>query len=184
MNSSMLKIMNLKPKWAVIGLAVLCIIAIALAVTIWVPLNQRRVVRSADSWMNDAYEGYYLRSFGEVTNTLSAYIQFLEAHKKPLSRYKDVDRLIYLAHIHLAYMLVYSGNESAACHHLNLAYELHKRLRAKAGLRAVPRQDFVEFVITGIEKVDAKRTNVAWKSEFPLNTNFVEKVKMLFAADQ
>ena len=90
-----------------------------------------------------------------------------------------MDLLLVVAHQDVAYMTMCTGDESAACFHLNAAYEHHKRLRTKAGRQAIPRSEFVQFVINEVEREDAV-TNVAWKSTFALIPVAVSNVMVAF----
>ncbi len=91
--------------------------------------------------------------------------------------------LLYLAHDHLAYMFLYSGNEIGANEQFNIAYDYYKEMLEQNGLnKPLPKSEFIDYAITGIGKVDAN-TGVAWKHELKLDTNVVNNVKILFSAE-
>ena len=129
--------------------------------------------------MRKAYDVYVNGSFREATNELSSYLVFLANTPEEIRRSRDVDALMYIAHEKLAYMMMVASNKNAACAQLRDAYKLHQRQMIKARFDLIPRTNFVESVVQGVEAVDAK-TGVKWKSERPLNANVVREVNLLF----
>jgi hypothetical protein len=160
------------------GVSLLCI-AIALLTLILAQFNTRRSARYADKRNHETYEVYVRGTFNETTNALLQYIQFLESHEKQLSPYRNMDLLLAVAHQDIAYMSICTGDETAACFHLNVAYERHKRLRTKTDRQAIPRSEFVQFVINKVERADAV-TNVVWRSTITLNPVVVSNVVAAF----
>jgi hypothetical protein len=86
---------------------------------------------------------------------------------------------MYIAHQKLAYMAAAAADPDTACQHLREAYKLHQRQSIRARFDIIPRTNFVESVMKGVEAVDAK-TGAKWKSGFVLDTNVVTEVKGLF----
>lgn len=136
-------------------------------------------VRLLDQQMSRAYKSYQRDSFEVATNVLSKYIRFLEAQPPAVYRSRDVSRLSYIAHANLAYMLLCSGDAEGAGVNLNRAYAYHKKLVNKAQMDPVTRTEFVDYIIKGVEKVDAK-AGAAWKAAYAVDTNTVERVKRRF----
>jgi hypothetical protein len=165
---------NLKAKWiARFALAVL-IVGIAGCL--------RHRVYLVDQQMNGAYESYRRDSFEVVTNVLSDYIQFLEAQPPAVFRSRDIIYLSYLAHAKLAYMMVCCADEQCAGVELDRAYSYHRRLQSKDNMEPLAKSEFVDYIINGVEKVDA-RTGVAWRSGHAVDTNTLAKVKQRFVRE-
>ncbi|HOI38572.1 MAG TPA: hypothetical protein PLF11_14475 [Bacillota bacterium] len=162
--------------------AILSACVVILAFNACRPSPSERLVQDIDHQMQDAYGCYTSRPFGEVTNTLIRYIGFLERTEHRVETYRDVDLLLYIARVKLGYMLLCAGQVDSAYAELSLAYERHKRVQEKARMDAVPRSEFVAFVIAGVEKLDAK-TGAAWKSEYSLKPDVVKAVNALFASN-
>jgi hypothetical protein len=172
------KSMKRSSSWLVGGLS-LFFIAVALATLVLAQVGPRRMVRHADERNREAYDAYVRGTFNEATNALIQYVQFLESHEKQLSPYRNTDLLLVVANQDMAYMSMCSGDETAASFHLNVAYERHKRLRTKANRAAMPRSEYVQFVINEVDREDAV-TNVAWRSTFALNPVAVSNVMAAF----
>lgn len=163
--------------------AAICVLCAAALVVVVAPrLNTQRGVSEVDAQMRNSHESYSTGSYREATNSLSTFIQFLETNRIRVSRDRDVERLLYITRIKLAYMLMYSGNEIAACDLMNLAYGNHANLQARVREKPMPRSKFVEFVIVGIEKLDSK-SRVGWKSQLSLDTNTFNKLNARFVAE-
>ena len=161
--------------------AVFCVAVVFLVAIFSIQSNPRQAVRYADTRRRETYAIYVGGNFSEATNALTQYIQFLESHEDELSRYREVDLLLFVTHNNLAYMDVCSGDESNACYHLTKAYERHKRLRARAGQEAIEKSAFVQFVVGEVEREDSV-TNVAWRQQYSINTNTLNTVKAMFLA--
>jgi len=171
------------PGWQVAALVALLCFAVAGVVPLWKPVRTRVFYRYCDNKLNGALEAYYQRPFKEVTNILAECIRFVNAYEQPLSRFYDVNVVYFDNHIRCAYMFLHSGDEDGALYHLKQAYKYHARSRARSGEMPVPRSDFVDFVIRGIEWVDG-HYNVAWKSEVVLCSNIVSRVTARFATEE
>ncbi|NGO38926.1 hypothetical protein G4L39_05890 [Limisphaera ngatamarikiensis] len=174
---------SVHPGWQVAALVALLCFVVAGVVPLWKPVRTRVFYRYCNNKLNGALEAYYQRPFNDVTNILAECIRFVRAYEKPLSRFFDVNAVLFDKHIKYAYMLLHSGGEDAALYHLNEAYKYHARSRARSGGMPVPRSDFVDFVIRGIEWVDG-HYNVAWKSEVVLCSNIVSRVTARFATEE
>lgn len=178
MNSYTLKDMC-SSKW-LCGLAViLCVSAVVVTLSIVSSGRPRQIVRSADEETSRALKAYSEGTFRAATNALVDFVQYLEARKRRLSPYRDVDLMLYVAHAKLSYMLLCVGNETGACTHLTSAYSYHREMAIRNGGTSRPPAEFVKYVIAGIENSDIK-SEPAWKAEFTLNTNMVEKAKIRF----
>jgi hypothetical protein len=144
---------------------------------------RQNVLRAEDDLQAKTWIIYTQGTFEQATNALTAHFQFIEAHKEQLSESRNVPLLLYLAHDHLAYMLLFSRNESRANEQFNIAYDYYKQMLEQNDLnKPLPKSEFIDYAITGIGKVDAK-TGVVWKHELKLDTNVVNDVKVLFVAE-
>jgi hypothetical protein len=181
MNSSIRK-STLTSKWAIGIAAIFSAYVVLLAFSACRPSPSERLVLDIDRQMQDTYRSYTSRPFGEVTNTLMRYIGFLERTEHRVETSRDIDLLLYIAQVKLGYMLLCAGQVDSAYAQLSLAYERHKRVQKKARMDAVPRSEFVAFVIAGVEKLDAK-TGAAWKSGYPLKPDDAKAVNALFTSN-
>lgn len=160
----------------------ICIlIAGTIVITMLRPFNSRWAVSQVDAHMDVAYESYSQGTYGEATNALSTYIQFLENNKRQIAGDRDVDRHLYVAHASLGNMLLHSGNEIAACDQFNLAYSHHKQMKLRVKEIPIPRSNFVGFVIIALEEMDSKSVPL-WKDGFTLETNIVSRAVIRFEA--
>jgi len=142
-------------------------------------LNTKRSAELVDQRMRRAYHIYATGSFSEATNEMYSYLTFLTNTSADVRRLRDIDALRYIANEKLAYMAAASGDLTNACEHLRQVYETHQHEAMSGRVSAIPKADFPEFVIRGVEAIDLK-TGANWKSEFVLTTNTTAKVKMLF----
>lgn len=167
-----------------LSIAAFVICVLALMAAAWWLSSPQRIVHVTDKLTNSTYKQYAKSSFGEVTNALSAYIQFLNMHEQVISGRRDMDVLLGSAHRHLAYMLLFSNDADAAVDHFEAAYKHYKQQRARDGIEELPRSEFVAWVIQGREKTDATY-GAAWKSDgkYTLNSNTLSKVNAAFAHD-
>jgi hypothetical protein len=143
----------------------------------------RHKVHLVDQQMSRAYESYRRDSFEVVTNALREYIRFLEAQPPEVFRSRDIFYLSYLAHAKLAYMLLCSADEQGAGLELDRAYSSYRRVQSKDNLEPLAKSEFVDYIINGVERVDA-RTGVAWRSRHAIDTNTVAKVKQRFVSQR
>lgn len=143
----------------------------------------RHRVYLVDQQMSRAYESYRRDSFEVVTNALREYIRFLEAQPPEVFHSRDIFYLSYLAHAKLAYMLLCSADEQGAALELDRAYSSYRRVQSKDNLEPLAKSAFVDYIINGVEKVDAS-TGVAWRSCHAIDPNTVAKVKQRFLSER
>jgi len=116
----------------------------------------------------------------EATNALLAYVRFIESCEAKISAERDVDTLLYIAHLKLAYIFLYIGNEDGSLKHFLDAYRHHMKvqIRTKSG-RLVPKPKFVDFAINGLEQVD-REAGAAWRFSCVIETNVAGRVRKRF----
>lgn len=162
---------NLNARWFI------CVALAALIVGTAGCLRHR--VYLVDQQMSRAYESYRRDSFEVVTNALSDYIRFLEAQPPEVFRSRDIFYLSYLAHAKLGYMFLCSADEQGAALELERAYSNYRWVQRKDNMESLARAEFVDYIINGVEKVDA-RAGVAWRFGHAVDTNTVTNVKQRF----
>jgi hypothetical protein len=146
--------------------------------------NREKVVQTEDDLQNKTWKIYIAGTFQEATNALTIYIQFLQVHQKQFSGYRSTNDLLYLANEHLAYMFLFSKNRISATQHFNFAYDYYKQMLEQDKInQPLPKSEFINYVLIGIGKVDAK-TGTNWKRKMSLDTNVVNDVKELFVTEQ
>lgn len=169
-------------KWLTPIAVLLCLCGAVFAWKRSNPLGADSALRDLNRHKVEAYEAYAKEPFAKATNALGRYIVFLEANKNRVSTARNVDLLLYIARAKLGYMLLCAGQIEPAYGQLSLAYEAYERLQLRSGSERVPRSEFVEFVVAGVEKIDAK-AGAAWKSNYVLNTSVVAMMKARFASN-
>lgn len=173
--------MKLLPKanlvWAIIGVAIV-VVATTGAIAWWTE-RPTRMCKSLNRLDLEWKRKYYYGTFREATNALGRFIGFVESNKDKLPSYKDVDAYLYTAYVCFSYMLMCLDEVRPAYSSVNKAYEYYKRTRDRYFGEVLPRSQFVDFLISGVEQVDA-RQGARWRSDFKLNTNTVNRVRELF----
>jgi hypothetical protein len=152
-----------------------------------------RVVREADTLMHQAFLEYAQGSFESASNSLQRFAVYLDANEQCIASYRDYDAVDlngkevpfpvsrdipvtqFAPHSMLACMMIYSGNTNEALRHLSRAYQYHVQIWTRSQKSPVSRSDFVQFILDGREKIDAK-TGAAWKTRFQLDTNTVSGI--------
>ena len=152
-----------------------------------------QAVQEADRLNKQAFSEYTRGSFESASNALMTYTAYLDANEIQITSHRedvDVDlngnelsfslnRNIavtqFSPHSMLACMMIYSANTNAALHHLSRAYPYHVQIWARAQQSPVSRKEFVQFVLDGREKIDAK-TGAAWKTLFRFDSNVVDGI--------
>jgi hypothetical protein len=165
-----------------------CIVIIASIVVCVAKYNNeinrhQKIINSADGLMRNAWSNYYHSTFDEASNAWLAQINYLEANKSQLSKSRNLDVLLYVAHAHLAYMLLSCSNEIDALAHIEFAHKYYLQMQAEMPNKNHAKSEFLDYIISGIESNDAKNTIITWKSKHNLNTNVVDKVKNILDQD-
>ena len=162
-----------KQIWVIMGIMVAF-----LGIYIFYPTG-RDMARDADRRADAMYDSYYEDPLKEAIDAVLDYVNFLETHKAKLAPLRQIDSMLFSGHSIAGYLFLYAGNVENACTHLNSAYDYHRRHRLPLKIDPVPRDEFVDFVITGKMKVDSN-FEVAWKKSAHMDTNVVVAVKVQF----
>jgi len=143
------------------------------------PWSAHGIARSADRQLLAVGKIYAKGNFDEITNAIGDYVSFVKSHRNKISRERYVDMLLSSAYMRLATVSIYHGFENAACDYLMCAFEYHTAQRAVSKIAPVPKTEFVEFVMAGVEAIDAK-SQIVWRTNVTLNPTSVIRIKACF----
>ena len=167
----------MKLKITVVSIAVgVGIAAGAITVAVWHSDRPIRLSKRLEKLREEWQRAYFEGTFQEATNALNRFIRFVEAHRQQFPSYKDVDDNLYSAYAYLSYMLMCTPDVTGAANSIDKPYYHWKRIRARYLQEPVPKSEFVDFIVTGAEKVIMRR-GAHWRSDFSPDTNTVKGVK-------
>ena len=139
--------------------------------------NQSVILHTADDLSQRSWDCYNSCSFDEATNALVTSILYLSSHNGQLAKHLDLEEMLYMKHARLAYMLLYSRDVEVSCDEFEVAYHNYKLMLEREHLtKPLSRSEFIDYVIQGIDKLDAK-SNVVWKRGRVLDVSLIGVVK-------
>jgi hypothetical protein len=132
--------------------------------------------RKADALERKALGTYYHSGFSQATNDLYFYINFLNEARESLSLKRDVDFMLAMAELRLAYMFFFTSNTNSAFVHLAEGFQYVTRMKVSSGQEVPTKTNFASYTISAIEKLDDSysKGGPQWKRNGFLNTNTVE----------
>jgi hypothetical protein len=139
--------------------------------------NQSAILHTADDLSQRSWDCYQRGSFSEASNALATNIVYVVSHRGQLTKHLDLGEMLYMKHARLAYMLLYSGDVDVSCDEFEAAYHNYKLMLERERLtKPISRSQFIDYVIQGIDKLDAK-SNVVWKHGRVLDVHLISVVK-------